>query len=406
MARVSFEDAQQRIIAACEPLGTEMVSIAEAVGRVLAETLHASADLVPFARSAMDGFALRAADGAAGTLLPVAGRAYAEPSAQRTHAAGTATQIATGAPIPRGADAVVPIENVVPENGSIRITAALAPGTNVFPPGEDARAGDVLLERGRYLRAADAGLLAAAGHVSVPVYVRPVAAVLTTGDEVVPPEDTPAHGQIRNSNAALVAATLRAWGCRVDTVEHVRDDAVALRAAFAAQVDACDLLVTTGGASVGERDLVKAELGGPFAFDSVALRPAKPSAFARKGRTRVFVLPGNPSSAYVALHELTRLAALSLAGRSSVKLPRIVATLEGRVHSKAERTYAAYARVHASDAGFVAVPLDNQCSALTRTASDAQGFIVVPPGTRDYRSGDRVRVDIVDWAGVAGEEQQ
>jgi molybdopterin molybdotransferase len=405
MARVSFEDAQQRIIAACEPLGTEMVSIAEAVGRVLAETLRAGADLVPFARSAMDGFALRAVDGAAGALLPVAGRAYAEPSAQRTHAAGTATQIATGAPIPRGADAVVPIENVVRENGSIRMTAALTPGTNVFPPGEDARAGDVLLERGRYLRAADAGLLAAAGHVRVPVYVRPVAAVLTTGDEVVAPDQTPGHGQIRNSNAALVAATLRAWGCAVTTVAHVRDDTASLRTALAAQIGACDLLLTTGGASVGERDLVKAELGGPFAFDSVALRPAKPTAFVCKGRTRVLVLPGNPSSAYVALHELARPAAMALAGRTDVTLPRITATLAGRVHAKAERTYAAYARVNAGDTGFVAVPLDNQCSALTRTASDAQGFIVVPPGSRDYESGDRVRVDIVDWTGVVAGEQ-
>jgi len=397
----SFEEAQRRIVAACEPIGTETVSIEHAVGRILAATVYADADLVPFARSAMDGFALRSVDAFAGAALPIRGRVFAESALHVVHEAQTATEIATGGPIPLGADAVVPIEDVVRENGSIRLAAAARPGEHIFPPGEDARAGDQLLPSGRRLKPADAGLLAAAGHVAPTVFRRPRAVVLTTGDEVVDPQRTPAHGQIRNSNAALVAQTLEEWGCQVSAQLHVRDDEATLRAALAEHVGHPDLLVTTGGASVGERDLVKALLGGPFEFESVALRPAKPTAFLRKGPTRILVLPGNPSSAFVALHELGRLAALTLAGQSEVKLPRVVARLAGQVHGKAQRTYAAYATLRAAEDGFVATPLSNQCSALTRTASEASGFIVLPPGAGDKGPGDRVAFDVVDWSRVA-----
>jgi len=399
---ISFEEAQALIIAACEPTGTEMVAIDQAVERVLARTLYADADLVPFARSAMDGYALRSADAFLGAILPVREHVYAEPSGPVRHDARTATQIATGAPIPRGADAVIPIEEVVRENGSIRLAAPVGVGTHIFPPGEDARAGDRLLAAGRRLRPADIGLLAAGGHVQLMVFRRPVAVVLTTGDEVVDPSQVPSHGQIRNSNAALINATLAAWGCAVAVQEHVRDDEGAVRAAFEQHLGTCDLLITTGGASVGERDLVKTVLAGPFEFDSVALRPAKPTAFALKGRTRVLVLPGNPSSAFVALHEFVRLAAFSMLGEAEVRLPRVVAKLAGAIHGKASRTYAAYAILSTTADGFVATPLVNQCSALTRTASDASGFIVLPPGARDLGAGEQVSFDIVDWSRVAG----
>ena len=166
---VSFDDAQRVMEDSCAPLGTEIVPLESAVGRALAATLYAASDLVPFARSAMDGYALRAADTAAGGTLPVNPQIYAERSEIRTHVPGTATEIATGAPVPLGADAVVPVELVTRQNGTIH-TPTVTSGSHIFPPGEDARAGDVLVERGVFIDAAITGLLAAAGHASVEVF--------------------------------------------------------------------------------------------------------------------------------------------------------------------------------------------------------------------------------------------
>lgn len=401
---IDFEDAQRRILGACTPLGTENVALGAASGRVLAETLRAGADLVPFARSAMDGFAVRAADTAlAPTMLRVEGVLYAQAGEPVAHVAGTATQIATGAPIPAGADAVLPVEDVVRENGGIRIRRAVTPGAHVFPPGEDARAGDILAGAGAPLRPAVLGLLASAGHARLSVFRRPRVAVVVTGDELVDVENVPGPGQIRNSNAVVVRATVASLGGDVVAALRVGDDSSALGTALDAALGACDLLITTGGASVGERDLVKPllrELGVAFAFESVALRPAKPTAFGTAGDVRVAVLPGNPSSAFVALHELVRLALARLAGMNDPLLPRIQALLAGSIRAKAQRTYAAYATVRTTPGGIVAAPLANQCSALTRTAADADGFIIVPPGRGDYASGDTVAVDVFDWSRV------
>jgi molybdopterin molybdotransferase len=401
---IAFEEAQRRIGSVCAPLGAEDVPLAEAVGRVLAATLRSDADLVPFARSAMDGYAVRAADTARSPMvLPVCGAVYAGAGETFAHAAGTATVIATGAPIPPGADAVLPMEVVLRENGVICVGAAVVPGSHVFPAGEDARVGDELAAAGTLLRPSTLGLLAAAGFARVPVFRRPRVAVVTTGDELVDLGRAPGPGQIRNSNATVVSATAAALGATVVAVDRIGDDADALRAALASAASSCDLLITTGGASVGERDLVKQllrEEGCSFAFESVALRPAKPTAFGSLGAARVAVLPGNPSSAFVALHELARPALLALAGRTDTRLPRVRAVLAGRVHGKAERTYAAYATLRIEGAGFVAAPLANQCSALTRTAADADGFIVVSPGRREYVTGDQVAVDVFEWSRV------
>jgi molybdopterin molybdotransferase len=402
---IAFEAAQERIAADCVPLGIEEVPLAEAVSRVLAATLRADADLVPFARSAMDGYAVRAVDTEhSPALLPVRGALYAGSGETFTHAAGTATEIATGAPIPPGADAVLPMEVVARDNGVIRVGSAVVPGAHVFPPGEDARAGDELAVAGIALRPSTLGLLAAAGIARVPVFKRPRVAIITTGDELVELERTPGPGQIRNSNATVVGATVANLGGTVVAVEQIGDDADALRAAIASACGGCDLLITTGGASVGERDFVKQllrEAGCDFAFESVALRPAKPTAFGRLAGTRVAVLPGNPSSAFVALHELVRPALLTLAGRSDTLLPRVHGVLSGSVHGKAERTYAVYATLRLERGGFVAMPLVNQCSALTRTAADADGFIVAPPGRRQYVAGETVAIDVFEWSRVA-----
>lgn len=401
---VPFENALRRIAAACDALASETVALADAAGRVLARTLTADEDLVPFARSAMDGYAVRSAETLARRDFPVRARAYAERGPERAHEPGTATAIATGAPLPLGADAVVPFEDVVASSDAVRLPRPLAPGANVFPPGEDARRGDVLARAGEALRPAALGLLAAAGHDTVAVIRRPRVALVTSGEEIVDVAAMPGFGEIRNSNATALAAALAAFGAELATRAHVRDDRAEMRAALLAAAGDADLVVTTGGASVGERDFVKPvldELGAAFAFRSVAMRPARPTGFAVLGGTRVAALSGNPAAASVALHELVRAAVFGLAGRRDVRLPRVPARLRGELHGKGARTYFAFAALHVdADGRLEATPLRNQCSALTRTSLDASGFAVVEPGRGDVANGETIEVDVFDWSGV------
>jgi molybdopterin molybdotransferase len=406
---IRFGEAQRRIVEACAPLGAERAPLRESVGRIAAATLSAREDLVPFARSAMDGFAVRAADlEGLPREFPVQARVYAE-SGSAEHAPMTATAIATGAPIPRGADAVLPLEDVESSDGVVRISQRVEVGSCIFPPGEDARAGDVLIEAGTVLRPSVLGLLASDGCAEVDVYRRPRVAIVCTGDELVAIDAAPAYGQIRNSNVFVTSAAVEALGGKLVTATTVGDQRTKLRDALEAALASADLIVTTGGASVGERDFVKPlfkELGVEFLFESVALRPAKPSAFGRHAAAagaapvHVAVLPGNPSSAFIALQEFVRPALFALGGRRDCVPATHSARLDGRIRAKPNFTYACYAQVRVRDGCLVALPLDNQCSALTRTASEADGFILTPPGTETFTSGATVQVDVFDWSNV------
>ncbi len=410
---VAFEEAQRRIVESCTPLGTERVALRDAAGRIAAATLEAREDLVPFARSAMDGFAVCAADMIdLPREFPVRARVYAELGSAE-HTPQTATAIATGAPIPRGADTVLPIEDVETSDGVVRVLRPVEVGSCIFPPGEDARAGDVLIELGVVLRPSALGLLASAGHAEVEVYRKPRVVVVCTGDELVQIDAPPGYGQIRNSNAFAAAAAAEGLGARVITTTTVRDERAALRRALADALESADLVVTTGGASVGERDFVKPlfeELGVEFLFDTVALRPAKPSAFGRRAGAagaapvHVAVLPGNPSSAFIALQEFVRPALFALGGRRDPLPSTHPARLDGRIRAKANSAFACYAQVRLREGCLIARPLDNQCSALTRTASEADGFILMQPGTETLGSGATVRVDVFDWTNVGASQ--
>ncbi len=403
---VAFEEAHRRIAAACARLETQTIALDDAAGRVLAETLAADDDLVPFARSAMDGYAVRAAEThGAPRPFPVRARAYAEGGPERRHEPHTATAIATGAPIPLGADAVVPFEDaLVHDGGRVSFERAAIAGAHVFPPGEDARRGDILAREGDLLGPATLGLLAAAGHATIAVVREPRASIITSGDEVVPVGHTPKFGEIRNSNAVTLAAALAGFCARVVGHVHVGDDRAALRDALSDAAGISDIIVTTGGASVGERDFTKPvldELGAVFAFRSVAMRPARPTGFARLGDAHVAALSGNPAAASVALHELVRAAIASLAGRRERRLPRVAARLRGDLRGKGGRTYFAFAALHVDpDGRLEATPLDNQCSALTRTSVDASGFAVVPAERGDVTNGETIDVDVFDWSAV------
>ncbi len=401
--RISFPDARTAMLARTKPLPTEIVSLLEANGRVVAETYRASEDIVPFARSAMDGYALRASDTdgateAVPTTLPVLGASYAgdAPSALLP---GSASAITTGAMLPSGADAVVPFEDIDRIGDTIVIREPLAPRDHVFEPGDDAKGGEALVPAGTVLTPGGAALLASAGVSRVAVHRRPRVAIVSTGNEVVGLDQTPALGQIRNSNATMLAACLAADGAVVVSSEHAQDDEQALRTTLERALQGTDLVITTGGASTGERDFVKRAcrtLGADFAFDSIALRPAKPTGFASVGATLVAVFPGNPAAAYVAYVSLLRGVIRRLSGHAEAYESLISATLYGTIRRKERRHFLMFASLKFYDGVLHAQPLENQCSSLVRTSAEANALIVADPGNGFLTTGQAVPVIVVD----------
>lgn len=419
---VTFARARQLVVRAIEPLEVETVRIEQAVGRVAAESLVAREDQVQFARAAMDGYAVRAADTGSASQphplrLPVRGSQWAG-GGERVLVAGTAMAIATGAPLPAGADAVIPRERVryLEAEQQIEIDAPAFVGQHVFPPAEDVRRGEPLLQPGTKISPALAGLLAFTGWAAVRVFRRPRVAIVTTGSELVPVEQVPAYGQIRNSNQIVLAGLVQEAGAEPVAVEFVPDDAERLQACLRRVREQADLIVTTGGASVGERDLVKRVLeacGAQFQFRQVALRPGKPTGFALWGRLPVLVLPGNPAAAFVGFHQFVWPALRCLGGQQPPWRPILPARLAGRaVKSKPGRAYLLLARAGWSASGLVVEPLANQCSVLVRTAAEANALIVLPEGPLEVQPGNTVSVELLDgeglWAGLrepGGSEQ-
>lgn len=282
------------------------VPLLDAVGRVLASTLRSDLDLPPFDKSAVDGFAVRAADWAgadSGSVeLTLAGESKAGEPWTRPVAAGSCVAIYTGAQLPPGADAVVMVEHSRRDGDRVRLDERPTARAHICNKGQDLRRGAVVAEPGRRLRAADLALLASIGCDPVPVFDAPRAAVWTTGDELVAVNAMPGPGQIRESNTQALAALCRAAGARVVHQGVVADDPAALRATFAEALTSCDLLVTTGGVSMGRYDLVGdalAACGVVPVFHKVAIKPGKPLWFGLAGQVPVFALPGNPVSCWV-----------------------------------------------------------------------------------------------------------
>lgn len=406
-AMIDFDRAAALVVETVRPLAVEFVSLAAALGRVLAEDVFADEDAVPYARSAMDGYAVRAANTRGGSpeqpvRLRVFGSVFTE-AGESSLLSGAALSISTGAPIPHGADAVIPVEQIQRVGDEIRVVAEVGAGECVFPPAEDVRAGDLLVARGQVLRPGTLGLLAFTGKTKVPVFRRPRVGLLCTGSELVEIAAAPRHGEIRNSNAFTLAGLIAECGGEVIGNAIAPDWPDALRDWFVSARPGADLLVTTGGASVGERDLIKkvlTELGADFHFGAVALRPGKPIGFATWDGIHVCVLPGNPAAAFVGFHEFVRPALLRLAGRRQVRIPTVRAKLRAPVKSKAGRKYILFARLTLTESGFEVTPLPNQCSVLVRSAAEANALILLPEGPTQLSAGDTVDVQAIGWDGV------
>jgi molybdopterin molybdotransferase len=388
-ALIRIEEATRLVLARAAPLPAERVPLAAASGRVLAEAAHAAGDVPPFATSAMDGFAIRAAD-APGELAVVERVAAGRP-ASRPLAAGEAMAIATGGAVPEGADAVAPIEVVVERDNRLTVPGGVAPGAHVRPRGGDVAAGDVVLEAGSELGAAQIGALAAAGVDAVDVAVRPRVAVLTTGSELRAPGARLGPGEIYESNGAMLQVVLAQAGGTVEVFPAVADTEAAHREAIAHGLDA-DVFVSSGGVSVGEHDLVRrveAELGVEEVFWGVAMRPGKPVSFGVRGRTLVFGLPGNPVSALVGALLFVRPALRALQGSLEPRPRFEVGVLSGPLR-RDRRDTLVRARTRPSPAGIELVPVVGQESHMIVRAARADALVHIEAGDGEIAAGSSV----------------
>jgi len=389
---LTFEAALDRILESATTLTSEVVRLERAAGRVVAEPALARTDLPPFASSAMDGYAVRAAETPGS--LPIAERVAAGRPAEAALPTGAAATIATGGAVPDGADAVVPVEHAAEENGRVEIPEAAREGTHVRPRGGDIREGGVVVEPGARLGAAHIGALAAAGVAEVTCSRRPRVAVLATGSELRAPGERLEPGQIFESNRPMIAAVLEPVGAEIELLPVVRDEESAHREALERGLGA-DVLVTSGGVSVGPHDLVRriaSELGVEESFWGVAVKPGKPLSFGTRGRTLVFGLPGNPVSSLVGALLFVRPALLALQGASDrgphFEAGRAVSALRRNAYrDEFVRARTAYA----SGGGVELQAISGQESHMIVRASSANALVHVPRGSGEIAAGEPVR---------------
>ncbi len=386
---IELEEALNRILSTIQLLEYEAVALTEAADRVLAEPIVSPVDLPRFDNSAMDGYAVRAADLAAASAerpasLWVRGKVAAGGVYADKVAAGTCVRLFTGSPLPEGADAVVMQEDTRLDPSrpdTVWFLEAVRPWENVRLRGEDAKRGATLAEAGDRLTFGQIGLLAAAGLLELKASRQPRVGLLATGSELAESGGPLQPGQIYESNRAMLAELLKRAGARPDIFPLVPDTMEATRSALERALARCDAAITTGGVSVGEFDFVKAafeQLGGELDFWKVSIKPGKPFVFGRAGRKFLFGLPGNPVSALVTFLLLARPALARMQGACEASLSRCPGTLTGPLTNPADRRH--FMRVVQDHAGRVR-SVGGQASHLLSSIAKANGLVDVPPRT-------------------------
>jgi len=389
---IAFEDALSIVLSEVTTLPAEGVVLAEALGRVLAEDVASDRDLPPFDRSAMDGYAVRAADVAAAPVaLEVVGEVRAGQWPAFVVGPGQAARIMTGAPVPKGADAVQQVERTQPlDEFRVTVRAAVAAGANVAPRGSEVGAGEAVLAAGRVLDPAAIAVLASVGKDRVRVARRPIVAVLVTGDEIVGVAVRPAPGQIRNSNGPTVAAQARLAGADVRLLGVAGDREEAIADALRLGLDA-DVLVVSGGVSAGDYDLVEpalTDLGATFLFTKVAIKPGAPLVFGRLGRTLVFGLPGNPVSAQATFDLFVRPALLKMQGARVLSRPRVPVELLAGIKNRSGRKSHVPARVRFESGRLVARPVRSMGSGDLVAHARANALVIVEADREEAAAGE------------------
>ena len=388
---------RQRVLSRIAPLAPIDSGLGEARGSVLATDVVAPGDIPPFPNSAMDGFAVRSGETGPGVALTVVGEIAAGAADRPSPGPGQAVRIMTGAPMPDGVDAVIPVELVEEGDGRVVLAEAAGAGDNIRHAGESVRAGEMVLRAGRVLQAAEIGLLAAMGIGRVRVHPRPRVAVLATGDELVEPGQPLRPGQIHESNSYMLAAQVAEAGAIPFRQPIAADDRAGLRRAFTGALAQADMLVTSGGVSAGRYDLSKqvlAELG-DVTFSKVAMQPGMPQAFGTIGDVPVFGLPGNPVSSAVSFEVHVRPALRRMQGREDLNRPRVTARLATRVTSPAHKVSFLRVTLRRGEDAWLADPTGPQGSGILRSMVLADGLAEVGADRTSMEAGEDVVVHLL-----------
>ncbi|MDX9708023.1 MAG: molybdopterin molybdotransferase MoeA [Trichloromonas sp.] len=392
---LDYDQALGILLETVQPLPPTEVPLADALGRVAAAPVQARWDLPPADNSAMDGYAFAFAGQKAGERLRVSGFLPAGAVSEAALGAGDAIRIMTGAPLPQGCDTVVPIEEAENAGDEIQLRKTPEPGAHVRLRGEEFRAGEMLLAPGTAIHSGEIGLLAAAGVLRISVHPAPRVALLSTGDELVELGETPGPGQIVNSNFHLLAARLREEGCAVIPLGLARDRAGELDEKIARGLAAADLLITTGGVSVGDRDLVQETLRRHdfrLGFWKVAIKPGKPVLFGTARDVPVLGLPGNPAASAATFELFARVALRRLGGRGDPLPPRLRAVLTAPVKEGGKRQAFLWGTLTEAAGRYAFSPSSRQDSGQTRSLQGSRALLPVPVGAPDLAPGEEVEV--------------
>ena len=396
---IEYSEAERLVLQSTPRLPVEEVQLGEALGLALARDLRATTDSPPFDNSAVDGFAIRSADAEVGRVFPVVDEAPAGRPAEKSVGEGEAIKIFTGGVIPDGADAVVMVENTSGWGEEFELKKVPSPGDNIRDAGEDTRKGDVNLREGTEIGAPEIALAATQGYGALPVYRRPKVAVLSTGTELVEPGTRGlAPGEIFDSNSYAIVAAAREAGAEARRLYAASDEADALRAAIEGALATADVVVTSGGVSVGEKDLVKStmlDLGVEQVFWGVKFKPGKPLFYGKRGETRLFGLPGNPVSAMVCFDLFVRPALMAMMGREDRRRPRIEVFFERDIVNKFGRLHAMRVSLARTERGWLAESVGAQGSGLVSSLTKADALALIGPAAGGIPAGEPVEAIVL-----------
>ena len=407
----SADQALQLVLENVTPLGVERVPILDALGRVIAEEIRSPRDIPGFDNSAMDGYAVRAADVARASAsnparLRVLGTVAAGAMPATGVETGAAMRTMTGAPVAQGADAIVPVEQTRADGDWVEILSAAEPHAFVRPRGEDLREGELVMEPGKRLGAADLGMLASLNRSMIEVYRAPRVAIMTTGDELVDVDQRPAGAQVVNSSAYALAGAVREAGGQTAILKVARDRPEEIRARLA-EAFAFDAALTTGGVSVGQFDHVKGaldELGLRQIFHGVAQRPGRPLKFGLVGGRPIFGLPGNPVSTMVCFYLYARPALLKMGGRRDLGLPRVAVRCAVDIRTAKDLTEFVRVRLRREGGEFYATPTGNQGSGILSSLSRADALLIGPADATVLKAGAQATVLVLSAEAVEATE--
>ena len=405
---ISVEEALTRILAEITPLPTTTVALADSLGLVLVEDIIAQEDIPPFANSAMDGFALLSQDSQPRNGQPprlqVIGSVAAGYVSEQAVREGTAMRIMTGAPVPLGADTVIQVELTRadgPQSDTVEILEPVAPGNNIRPAGEDMQRGQTILARGTEIGPWEIGVLATLGWANVPSIRRPHVAILGTGDEVIDVDQPLRPGKIRNSNSYLLEAAVQRAGAIPHRLGIAHDTVESLREKFSEAVQH-DLIITSGGVSVGDFDLVKDIMAeqGQINFWRINMRPGKPVAFGHIGNVPLLGLPGNPVSAAITFELFGRPVIRKMLGHTRLLKPQVEVVVEDGVSDRAMRRHYVRAHVLWRDGRYIAHTTGNQGSNITTSLLNSNALVIVPEGGATIAPGGIAHALMLDWTEI------